>query len=458
LTQPVFEEEITPELIERYDLRVPRYTSYPTVPNWNKEFKTETYRNMLQRAAKKEEPLSLYFHIPFCIRRCLFCACNVLVTQREDRPRRYLSYLKHEIRSVSRLLESRKDVIQLHLGGGTPTHLTPAQLDDLFSLVWDEFEIQNSSEISIEIHPSVTSIEHLETLRDFGFNRISVGVQDFDPVVQERLNRFQTFEETSNLIKVAREMGFESTNADLIYGLPYQTDEGFDNTLEKIDQIKPDRIALYSYAHFPNIFRHHKHIPLTEIAQGRDKLQLFLDARKFLLSRGYRQIGFDHFALESDELWKSFENKTLRRNFMGFTTKSGTDLIAFGYSGISELSSGYSQNSKDMSEYEQMIEKYGIAPKKGHLMSPSDSTRKRLIMDFLCLGEIRISELERTDEGRRIIDSKGEIIRYFEKIGFLEGISTGWRATSLGRIFSRVIASSFDEYYDANRHTFSQTI
>ncbi len=452
------EDEITPELIERYDLHVPRYTSYPTVPNWSKEFKPTGFIDMIDEASHKKEPLSLYIHIPFCIRRCLFCACNVLITRREDKVKKYLLYLKKEIDSISSNLKERNDVIQIHLGGGTPTHLSPSQMADLFHHLWNRFRIEDGGELSIEVHPSVTSREHLDVLYDFGFNRLSMGVQDFDPKVQERLNRHQTFEETNELITYARKLGFESINVDLIYGLPYQSPEGFRNTLEKIEEIRPDRLAMYSYAHFPNIFRHHKHIPLVEIPQGRDKLQLFLNARRFLLDIGYRQIGFDHFALETDGLWKSFKRKTLRRNFMGYTTKRGTDLIGFGYSAISELESGYAQNTKDMLMYETSIDKVGVATAKGHYLSPEDRFRKRIIMDFLCLGEINLENLKKNKEGNKILSSRMEVLEHFESIGFLQKKANGWKATPLGTVFSRVIASIFDAYYDAGKHSFSKSI
>ncbi len=450
--------EVTPELIEKYDLQVPRYTSYPTVPNWSKKLGYSEYLAMLKETFYKNDSLSIYIHIPFCSRRCLFCACNVLVTQRKDRVDKYLHYLKKEMRFVSSLFEKRKKVVQVHLGGGTPTHLTPTQLETLFTEVWDAFEIQKGSELSIEVHPSVTTYHHVDILRDFGFNRLSMGVQDFDPIVQKHLNRYQTFEETQDLVNYARNVGMESINIDLIYGLPYQTSQGFHDTLIKIEEIRPDRLAMYSYAHFPNIFRHHKFIPLTKIPQGRNKLQLFLDARRYLLDIGYKQIGFDHFSLKSDGLWKSYRNKTLRRNFMGFTTKKGTDLIAFGYSGISELENGYAQNTKEMGQYENFIEKVGVATIKGHRMSNADRFRKKLIMDFLCLGEINASILENHYEFLAILETKSKTLAHFETIGFLKKKAYGWEATTLGTIFSRVIASIFDAYYDTNMYQFSKSI
>lgn len=451
--------ELTVEQIEQYNFRVPRYTSYPAVPNWNKEYDINDHLRDLKEISDHKEPLSLYFHIPFCIRRCLFCACNVLVTQKPDRVTRYLDFLKMEIKTTGELLNHRKEVIQLHFGGGTPTHISPEQMHDLLTVIHDEFNMLPNAEKSIEIHPSVTSDEHTDVLSSFKFNRLSVGVQDFDPKVQEELNRHQTYEETTHLIDYSKKHGLNSVNADLIYGLPYQTKEGFSDTLDKILEIKPDRIALYSFAHFPSIFPHHKHIPLQVIPQGENKLNFFLMARKILLQNGYQQIGFDHFALPDDELSLSYENKTLRRNFMGYTTKTGTDLIAFGYSGISELSNSYGQNSKDMKEYEMMIEKYGRAVVKGHHMSEEDKIRKELIMKFLCQGEFNvIDEVDSNGIGKSINKKVEELFPRYELEGLVTKSYNGWITTELGNMFARIMASSFDQYYEPSKHLFSKSI
>ncbi|MHA2099034.1 MAG: oxygen-independent coproporphyrinogen III oxidase [Candidatus Kariarchaeaceae archaeon] len=448
------------ELIDRFDKRVPRYTSYPTVPNWSVDFGPQDYISSLIERSESNDPLSVYIHIPFCIRRCLFCACTTLITQRQDKPEKYMEYLKLEIKKTRELLNARNEVIQLHLGGGTPTHLTPQQLDDLFSFIHDEFALNQNAEKSIELHPSVTSINHMGVLKDYGFNRISVGVQDFDINVQERLNRFQTYDETEEILDFARNNDFDGVNMDLIYGLPYQSPEGFDDTIDKTLVLKPDRIALYSYAHLPNIVRHQSSIPLDVIPTGPDKLDLFLHARERFLDFGYEQIGFDHFALPEDDITKSFENKSLRRNFMGFTTKAGTDMIAFGYSGISELQNCYSQNSKDMNEYEKLISKYGVATIKGHRMSNEDIMRKQVIMDWLCQHEIDYSTLQDNHGGdaKKFIQISESLFPDFQEIDFVEMTDNGWKATTTGKLFARVIASSFDEYYDASKHLFSRSI
>lgn len=448
------------DLINRFDKRVPRYTSYPTVPNWNEEFGPHDYISELISRSESDDPLSIYIHIPFCVRRCLFCACTTMITSRPEKPAKYLEILKLEIKRTLELLNARNDVIQLHLGGGTPTHLSPKQLDDLFSFIHNEFTINGNAEKSIELHPSVTSIEHMQVLKDHGFNRISVGVQDFDTDVQEKLNRFQTYDETIEIIDFARENGFHGVNMDLIYGLPYQSPEGFDDTIEKTLVMKPDRIALYSYAHLPDIVRHQASIPLEVIPIGPNKLDLFTMAREKFLNFGYEQIGFDHFALPDDEISISHENKTLRRNFMGFTTKAGTDMIAFGYSGISELHTAYAQNSKDMTEYESLINKYGVGTVKGHKLSDEDIMRKRVIMDWLCQNELDYTALFENygEKAKNFIQISENIFPDFQDINFVEMTDNGWKATPTGKLFARVIASSFDEYYDASKHLFSRSI
>lgn len=452
--------EISYELINRFDKRVPRYTSYPTVPNWTDTFGPKDYISELGNRSESEEPLSIYIHIPFCIRRCLFCACTVLITKRPDRPEKYLKYLKLEIEKTREFLNSRDEVIQLHLGGGTPTHLRPEQLDDLLGHIHDKFSVKENAEKSIELHPSVTSTDHMEVLKAYSFNRVSMGVQDFDYNVQEKLNRFQTYDETKQILDFARDNNFDGVNMDLIYGLPYQTYQGFEETIDKTLILKPDRIALYSYAHLPDIIRHQSTIPLEVIPTGPSKMDLFVLAREKFLNFGYEQIGFDHFALPEDEISISVQKKTLRRNFMGFTTKAGTDLIAFGYSGISELHTSYSQNSKDMGEYESMVEKYGVTTIKGHKLSDEDILRKKVIMDWLCLNELDYTDLfeKHGDNSHKIVKISEGLFPDFQKIDFVEKTENGWKATPTGKLFARVIASSFDEYYDASKHLFSRSI
>ncbi|MFW9930660.1 MAG: oxygen-independent coproporphyrinogen III oxidase, partial [Candidatus Thorarchaeota archaeon] len=298
--------DLTIDLIEKFDVPVPRYTSYPMVPHWSNDFNHLNFFNHLKKVSQTTDDLSLYLHLPFCGRRCFFCACNVLVSSNMRQIDKYIDYVEKELKSDITHLGDNKKVTQFHLGGGTPTHLTPEQLDRLLEMVNAHFKIDHEAERSIEVHPSVTSSEHIDILKDWGFNRLSVGIQDFDPFVQEKINRFQTFEETQKLIEYARQIGFESVNGDLIYGLPYQTSERFQETIDQILLIRPDRLAVYSYAHMPKQIKHQSIFPPESLPDSQKKVQLFLDARVKLLDNDYFQIGFDHFAVEKDDLWISY--------------------------------------------------------------------------------------------------------------------------------------------------------
>ena len=375
---------LTAELIQKFDIPVPRYTSYPMVPFWSDKYTVTDHVKHLELASHSNDPLSIYIHIPFCTRRCFFCACNVQITTNPQLPEKYLLSLVKEIKTVAKYLEPRTKVSQLHLGGGTPTHLTPIQLEMLMSILEEHFDFLPDAEKSIEVHPSVTTPKHLETLAEHGFTRLSAGIQDFDSYVQEKIYRFQTYEVTANLFQRARELGFISINGDLIYGLHYQTHDGFSNTLYKILDISPDRLAIYSYAHLPKQIKHQSIFPLEVIPTGNDKLELFLKAREFLLENNYKQVGFDHFSLSSDDLWQSYTNGTLQRNFMGYTTHAGTDLVAMGYSAISDVAESYAQNSKSLPEYHDMIEKFGLATVRGLSLSEQDILHKQIIETWMC--------------------------------------------------------------------------
>ncbi len=454
--------ELTVELIEKFNKPVPRYTSYPTVPYWTTSFGPNKYLKTIEKASESLGPLSLYIHVPFCERRCLFCGCNTYITRRRDRSVEYLKTLFKEIRTIAKLLKDRTSYSQFHIGGGTPTHLSPDQLQSLLSFIDERFEPVKDVEKSIEIHPSVTTKEHIDVLIENGFNRLSLGVQDFDPIVQARINRFQTFEETRDLVEYAREQGVISTNFDLIYGLPYQTPDGFAKTLEQVKSIKPERLAVYSYAHLPQVFRHQSQFPPESIPKGREKLALFLLARRKLLDHGYRQIGFDHFALPNDELWKAYQESTLQRNFMGYTTKAGTDLVAFGYSGISDVQSTYAQNSKILGEYHQLVEKFGVATIRGIQLSGEDVARKDTIMTWLCQFQFERKELlaKHGEEGQRVIEDAEHFFPRFEELGLVRRTRNGWVATDLGRIFARIVAAALDSYLNKKKVdiTFSQSI
>ncbi|MBU6428809.1 MAG: oxygen-independent coproporphyrinogen III oxidase, partial [Cyanobacteria bacterium REEB65] len=382
------------DLLARYDQAGPRYTSYPTAPEWGSDFgPAEAVASLQANAVERAEtPLSLYVHIPFCAKLCYYCGCNIHLTRDDALAERYLAALDREIGAIAQYVDTRRSVVQLHWGGGTPTHLDPDQIRRLFESLTRRFRLAADAEISIEVHPSVTTGEQLRTLADLGFNRISMGVQDFDPVVQKAVNRIQPYELTRDLVDLARELSFSSVNLDLMYGLPHQTLERFADTLGKTMAIRPDRIALFNYAHLPNLFPHQK--ALTDLPDPELKLTLLEQAISTFLAHGYRYIGLDHFALPENELVRALEDQTLRRNFMGYTTCAETDMLAFGMSAISELAGAYTQNQRKVPEYLAAVEAGNLPVVRGLALSADDKLRKDVIFDLACLGRVDKKRIE----------------------------------------------------------------
>jgi oxygen-independent coproporphyrinogen-3 oxidase len=441
--------DLSLSLIEKFDIPVPRYTSYPMVPHWSSEYGISDHIKHLEDARYSDEPISFYLHIPFCYKRCFFCGCNVKITNSRSLTETYLDLLEKEIKTTVSHLGEDKKISQLHLGGGTPTHLEPKQLDALMDIIESYFSILPNAEQSIEVHPSVTTPEHLRTLRNRGFNRISMGVQDFDPNVQEKINRHQTYEETKEIIDEARSLHFLSVNADLIYGLPYQTKKGFADTIVKILTLRPDRLAVYSYAHLPTAIKHQSIFPIEVIPSGPDKMELFLEARNTLINSGYKQIGFDHFSLPEDDLHIAEKNGTLLRNFMGYTTQAGRDMVAVGFSSISDITGGYSQNSKNLPEYTNMIEKHGLSIVKGLHLSEQDLIHKEAIMKWMCQyifdPKDMVDYYNKINQPEKITQIL-EQLDYWKSIGLVEHNVGLYKATALGKIFARIVASTFDTY------------
>ena len=323
------------------------------------------------RAETAATPLSLYMHIPFCESLCLFCACNVSIQKDKRVAIPYLDALKREIEHVSQRVSKNRPVIQFHWGGGTPTYLTPAQMEDLFGYARERFSFAPDAEIGIEIDPRVTNRAHLESLRRLGFNRLSMGIQDFQPKVQETIHRVQPYELTRDLIVAARELGFESLNVDLIYGLPYQTAESFKDTIDKTLTLAPDRVAMFSYAHVPWLKKQQgsfaEHLP-----EGMEKFRIFRAGLERFLGAGYLYIGMDHFARPGDELAVAQKNRTLHRNFQGYTTKAGADLYGMGVSAISSIGAAYAQNRREVPAYQETVGTRGIATMRGYRLSQDD--------------------------------------------------------------------------------------
>lgn len=443
---------VTPELLRKYDRPGPRYTSYPTAVEFTDAFNSASYFEALDEASnRRDEPLSLYIHLPFCEHRCTFCGCNVVVTQRRSVAAEYLTYLHREIREVAKRLKGRRRIVQYHWGGGTPTYLSPQEMKDLQAVVTECFDIQPDAEVAIEVDPRATTTEQVDLLRAMGFNRLSMGVQDFDPEVQTIINRNQTEQQTRDLFAYSRRAGFTSINIDLVYGLPLQKPETFAKTLETVVELRADRVAVYSYAHVPWIRTQQKGFDPTMLPSAERKLELFCLAREAFLRAGYRAIGMDHFAVPEDELSKAVETRTLSRNFMGYTVKMAPDMIGFGVSGIGDVSGAYAQNEKKLPRYYAALEKGSLPIERGYRLSEDDRIRRFVITQLMCNFHLEKGAVEE----RFGISFDRTFARELEELASPDGLVAGGfvrlsdRALDvepLGRLFVRNVAMVFDTY------------
>jgi oxygen-independent coproporphyrinogen III oxidase len=454
------------ELLRRYDRPGPRYTSYPTAPQFSEKFSEADLRDVIRRSNEDPipRPLSLYVHVPFCASPCFYCGCNRIITRDEKRGEKYLEDLRKEVEMVAPLFESDREVMQLHFGGGTPNFLSPGQIGEFMAFLLRHFHFSTSDkrDISIEIDPRCVKPEDIAALAAIGFNRASLGVQDFDPEVQEAVNRIQSVEETLAVIKACRDNGFKSVNVDLIYGLPKQNISGFAKTLDTVIEARPDRIAVYSYAHMPQLFKPQRQLDETLLPSGETKLSLLQLAIEKLSAAGYCYIGMDHFALPEDELAMAQEQGDLHRNFMGYTTHADSDLIGLGVSSISHIGESFSQNPRDLVSWETVVESGHLPIWRGMQLSEDDVIRADLIQHWMCQGEIDIGKFEE----RHNIDFH----EYFsEDLGQLKNLAedglvviskTRLTATSRGRLLLRIIASCFDAYLNPSATVlqFSKTI
>src|SRR5690242_2558629 len=377
------ELRVSEEFLARYNRPGPRYTSYPTAPVWNDSFGPADLEKFHQEADRTGSPVSLYMHIPFCESLCLFCACNVIIQKNHEAAPPYLDTLKKEIARVARGVSRSRPVVQFHWGGGTPTYLSPAQVEDLFAFARGHFSFSPDAEIGIEVDPRVTTRAHVETLRRLGFNRLSMGIQDFHPEVQKAIHRIQPYEITRDLIASARLLGFDSINVDLIYGLPYQTADRFAATVDQILALAPDRIALFSYAHVPWLKKQQGSFA-AHLPEGMQKFEIFRSGLLKFIEAGYLYIGMDHFAKPGDELAVSQQNRTLHRNFQGYTTKAGADLYGMGITAISGIQSAYAQNHRDIPSWQKAVSERGIATMRGYHLSEEDRLRRAVISRLLC--------------------------------------------------------------------------
>lgn len=456
---------VTADLLAKYDRPGPRYTSYPTAVEFTTAFTRERYLEKLDElAAAPEEPLSLYVHIPFCEERCTFCGCNVIITQKPGVADRYVDALVDEIRLVGARLGGRRRVLQYHWGGGTPTYLTLPQIERLHRAVRDAFDIAPEAEVAIEVDPRVTTREQVDLLRALGWNRISMGVQDFTPEVQHEVNRDQSYAETRDLFLYCRETGFESINIDLIYGLPLQSVESFARSLDLVIGLRPDRVACYSFALVPWIKSNQRRIIEATLPARETKFALFGEALERFLAAGYRQIGMDHFALEGDELSRAVAERRLRRNFMGYTVMPGSEMLGFGVSAIGEVRGAFAQNVKKLSEYYAAIGK-GLPPiERGYELAGDDWLRRRVIHEIMCNFHVEFSEIER-DFGIRFPETFAAEIEDLGRGPAANGFVTVGPerivVTELGRLFVRNVAMVFDRYLRtkaADKPLFSRTV
>jgi oxygen-independent coproporphyrinogen-3 oxidase len=456
---------VDPALLTRWGGAGPRYTSYPTVPEWSAEFGEAGQRSALARASERaDEPLALYVHVPFCASLCLYCGCTVQITRRADIVERYLDSLEREIAAVAGLLGRRRGTAQLHWGGGTPTHLSSAQIRRLFGALDRHFQFLPGAELSIEVHPHVTRAEQIDTLAELGFNRVSMGVQDLDPRVQEVVNRHQTTAETEALIAHCRARGVAGINVDLMYGLPEQTEATFAHTLDQIARWQPSRLAVYGYAHVPWLKPFQKSLERHALPDAALRTRLFCQAVDRLGASGYEVVGLDHFALRGDELFTALRAGTLHRNFMGYATSRAEDMVSFGMSAISEVAGSFYQNEHTTAAYQARIESGRLAAQRGLARTPEDELRRAAILELMCRMELDLDRLEARFPGR-------DLQRHFQTewarlapLAADELVQIGprrVRVTELGRLFLRPVAMCFDEYLTRPRGSaprFSKTV
>ena len=387
---------VAPDILNKYNQPGPRYTSYPTAPEWDDRFGPDDLRAVFAEANRKAQPapLSLYFHLPFCESLCLYCGCNVVISKNHDVSHPYLDALKRKTDWVSAEVLPSRRVEQLHWGGGTPTYLTPPQIEDFFGHVQKRFTFSDNPEISVEIDPRVTTDDHLAAMRRVGFNRVSLGIQDFDPLVQKTIHRIQPYAETRRLFDHCRALGYESINVDLIYGLPHQTAESFSDTVTKIIEMNPDRIAVFSYAHVPWMKKQQGSFARF-LPEATEKFRILTTAIEMLTEAGYRYIGLDHFARPTDEISRAQDERTLHRNFQGYTTKAGCDLYAMGVSSISGLEDAYAQNWRDLRQYYEAVNAGRWPTMRGLRVTAEDKLRRAVINRILCHCVLYRSEIER---------------------------------------------------------------
>lgn len=447
----------------KYSKPGPRYTSYPTAPEFSESFTEKTYIDILENQ-KSSRKLSLYFHLPFCRSACYFCGCNVVFTSKEEKKVRYIDYLTRELELLSQVMDTSVDVVQFHFGGGTPTFFSAEQLDEIMNSVKKHFpNFTKDAEVSCEIDPRFFNEEQMKVLQKHGFKRISFGVQDFEPIVQQTVHRIQPYDITKDAVELARKYGVESINIDLIYGLPYQTLKSFKNTLKMAHSLDPDRLAVFNYAHVPWLKKTMRKLDETTIPSPDVKLAILQHTIDYFTNNGYKMIGMDHFAKPDDELFKAIDKGELHRNFQGYTTRGGVDLIGVGVTSIGEGRDHYAQNYKDLPEYEAAIDAGKLPFWRGVLLNEDDLIRKSVIMELMSNFRLDIKRVE-IEFGIDFNDYFADSIKELQPMvdeGLVQISDKEITVSQTGTLVIRNIAMPFDAYmkkHAESKKTFSKTV
>ncbi len=443
------------EVLAKLAVAGPRYTSYPTAPEWSDAFGEDDAVAAYRRASESPgDPLSLYVHLPFCSRLCLYCGCTVEIHGKQSRADRYLDAVEREIGLVSAHLRDRREVAQLHWGGGTPTFLSTTQLRRLFTMLTSAFRLLPDAEVSLEVDPHVTTREQLELLAELGFNRVSMGVQDLDPAVQQAVRREQTADETVELVEGCRELGVAGVNVDLMYGLPEQTLDGFGSTLDLIARVRPDRLAVFGYAHVPWMKPAQKALEKYAMPDPALRTRLFSEALHRLGDAGYVVVGLDHFALADDPMVHALEAGTLHRNFMGYATRPAPDMVGLGMSAIGDVAGAFTHNPRDTETYEARLADGHVPTARGLLRTPEDELRRTMILSLMCRMRVDLDELEAElgrDDLAAHFATEWDELRVYADEGFCTLDDRRLDVTPTGRLFLRHMAMVFDEHLRAKR-------
>ncbi|RXJ98403.1 oxygen-independent coproporphyrinogen III oxidase [Arcobacter sp. CECT 8986] len=448
---------------EKYSKPGPRYTSYPTAPEFSEDFTQEDLIKLYKNQDDKRN-LSLYIHLPFCRSACYFCGCNVIFTSKEDKKVRYIQYLKKELEILKKHLNTNRVVTQMHFGGGTPTYFSPEQLREIISMLKQTFpNFSDDAEISCEVDPRFFTKEHMDVLKEGGYNRLSFGVQDIDPQVQKTIHRVQPYETTQNVMNIARNAGIKSINIDLIYGLPHQTAESFHNTIKQVIKLNPDRLAVFNYAHVPWLMKTMRKFDESTFAPASEKLVILKDTIDFFTSNGYQMVGMDHFAKPEDELFKAIKKGELHRNFQGYTTKGGADLIGIGLTSIGNGVDYYAQNYKDLKSYENALDEGKLPTFKGYKLSKDDEIRQFVIMELMSNFSLDIKRVENKFD-IKFNEYFKEDLPFLDEFIEAELVSINEekiQVSPTGTMLIRNICMPFDAYLKKipeNKRRFSKTI